>query len=64
LWNAPKPEIGGSVQAGKTNVATEIPFWGCPVMSFKASLPFHGMRQGFAASERDPNGPYCNISKS
>jgi hypothetical protein len=27
-WNAPKPEIGGSVQAGKTNVATEIVFWG------------------------------------
>jgi hypothetical protein len=36
------------VQAGKTNVATEIVFWGCPVMSFVASLPFHGMREDFA----------------
>jgi hypothetical protein len=27
------------------------------VMSFKASLPFHEVREGFAASERDPNGP-------
>jgi hypothetical protein len=26
-------------------------------MSFKASLPFHEVREGFAASERDPNGP-------
>jgi hypothetical protein len=45
------------VQADKTDVATQIPFWGCPVMSFKASLPFHEVREGFAASERDPNGP-------
>jgi hypothetical protein len=44
LWNAPKPEIGVSAQADKTNVAEEIPFWGCPVMNFKASLPFHGVR--------------------
>jgi hypothetical protein len=26
-------------------------------MSFKASLPFHEVREGFAASERDPSGP-------
>jgi hypothetical protein len=52
------------VQADKTNVATEIPFWGCPVMSFEASLPFHGVREDFAAFERDPNGPYLVISES
>jgi hypothetical protein len=52
------------VQAGNTNVAVEIPFWGCPVMSFEASLPFHGMRQDFAASERDPNAPYPNYFKN
>jgi hypothetical protein len=39
-------------------------FWGCPLMSFKDSLPFHGIRQGFAASERDPNGPYRAVLKS
>jgi hypothetical protein len=26
-------------------------------MSFKASLPFREVREAFAASERDPNGP-------
>jgi hypothetical protein len=45
------------VQADTTDGATQIPFWGCAVMSFKASLPFHEVRQGFGASERDPNGP-------
>jgi hypothetical protein len=49
LWNAPKPEIGGMVQAEKTLVAAEILLWGCPVTNFKASLPFYGMRQDFAA---------------
>jgi hypothetical protein len=49
LWNAPKPEIEGTVQAEKTSVAAEMLFWGCPVMNSKASLPFHGMRQDFAA---------------
>jgi hypothetical protein len=45
------------VQAEKTTVAAQMVFWGCPVMNFKASLPFYGMREDFAASERDPNGP-------
>jgi hypothetical protein len=49
LWNAPKPEIGGTVQAEKTSVAVETLFWGCPVTYFMAKLPFHGMRQDFAA---------------
>ena len=48
------------MQADKTNVATEIPFWGCPVMSFEAQLPFYGVREDFAASERDPNRPFCS----
>jgi hypothetical protein len=26
-------------------------------MRFKASLPLHEVREGFAASERDPDGP-------
>jgi hypothetical protein len=51
------------VQAGKTNVATEIAFWGCPVMSFEAQLPFYGVREGFAASERDTNGPFCSANE-
>jgi hypothetical protein len=51
------------VQADKTEVVTQIPFWGCPVMSFRASLPFYGMREDFAASERDPNGPYRIVSR-
>jgi hypothetical protein len=51
------------VQADKTNVATQIPFWGCPVMSFEAQLPFHGVREDFAASERDPNGPFCSANE-
>ena len=49
LWNAPKPEIGGTVQAEKASVARAMLFWGCPVKNFKAKLPFHGMGQDFAA---------------
>jgi len=46
--NAPNPEIGGSGKAEKTQVATAIPFSGCPGLSFEAQLPFHGVREGFA----------------
>jgi hypothetical protein len=49
FWNAPKPEIEGTVQAEKMSVATEMLYWACPVTNFKASLPFYGMRQDFAA---------------
>ena len=31
MWDAPKPEIGGTVQAEKTSVAVAIFFWGCLV---------------------------------
>jgi hypothetical protein len=51
-------------QAEKTTVAAKIAFWGCPVMNFRASLPFHGMRRDFAASERDPNGPPIPLRSS
>jgi hypothetical protein len=44
LWNAPKPEIGGTAQAEKTSVAKETFLWGCPGINFKATLPFYGMR--------------------
>jgi hypothetical protein len=43
LWNAPKPAIGGTVQAEKISVAKEILLWGCPGMNFRATLPFYGM---------------------
>jgi len=45
LWNAPKPEIEGTVEAEKTSVARAMLFWGCLVMNFRAKLPFHGMGQ-------------------
>jgi hypothetical protein len=51
------------VQADKTNVATQIPFWGCPVISFEAQLPFYEVREDFAASERDPNRPFCSANE-
>jgi hypothetical protein len=34
-----------------------LPLAGCPGMSSKAPLPFYGVREGLAVSERDPNGP-------
>ncbi len=59
LWNAPKPLIMVTVQAGKGVVAAERILWGCAVKNFRANLPFgpelkaegpfHGMRQDFAA---------------
>jgi len=30
-------------------VAADIIFWGCSGMNFRVLLPFHGMRQDFAA---------------
>jgi hypothetical protein len=31
------------VQAEKMSVAVDMLFWGCPVMNFRASLPFNEM---------------------
>jgi hypothetical protein len=63
LWNAPEPEIGGKVQAEKMSVAKEIFLWGCPVMYFKATLPFYGMWQDFAAFWKRPQQPLAHCFK-
>ena len=39
----------GVEQAEKATVIKEAILWGCPGQSFKANLPFNGMRQIFAA---------------
>ena len=39
----------GVEQAERTTVINEPVLWGCPGLSFKANLPFNGMRQIFAA---------------
>ncbi|UCF82817.1 MAG: hypothetical protein JSV50_16725 [Desulfobacteraceae bacterium] len=31
----------------------KIPFWGCPMMSFIADLPFYVMRPAYAAFEKE-----------
>jgi len=50
------------VQAEKTSASQEISFWGCPGMNFRASLPFHAMREAFAAfSKRSQRPPFFNI---
>jgi hypothetical protein len=41
--------IRGPGQAERAVVAAETIFWGCAVKNLKATLPFHGMREGFAA---------------
>jgi hypothetical protein len=41
--------IRGPAQAERAIVAAETVFWGCAVKNSKATLPFHGMREGFAA---------------
>jgi hypothetical protein len=47
----------GSEQAEKTSVTKETLLWGCPITNFKATLPFNGMRQFFAAFKKRPHGP-------
>jgi hypothetical protein len=42
-------EYAGGGQAGKVTVAAETVFWGCAVKNIRTTLPFHGVRQGFAA---------------
>ncbi|UCF84053.1 MAG: hypothetical protein JSV50_23345 [Desulfobacteraceae bacterium] len=48
LSNAPLSLNRGMEQAVKITVSRESGFWGCPRLSFKANLPFDGMRQFFA----------------
>jgi hypothetical protein len=65
LWNAPKRSVELTSkpcnsypgQADKVFVTVQIIFWGGTEINFMASLPFDGMRQDFAASGRNPNGP-------
>ena len=47
--NAPLALYRGVKQAVRATVAKECVLWGCPGLSFKAKLPFKGMRQLFAA---------------
>ena len=49
LFNAPLSLNRGMEQAVKNIVSRESFFWGCAGLSFKANLPFNGMRQFFAA---------------
>ena len=49
LSNAPLALNKGVEQAERTTVIKESVLWGCPGQSFKANLPFNGMRQFFAA---------------
>jgi len=57
LSNAPVALNKGSEQAEKASVATEALLWGCPITNFKATLPFNGMMQFFAAFKKRPHGP-------
>jgi hypothetical protein len=38
--------------------------WGCPGMNFKYTLPFHKMRQAYAAFEKRPPWPLQTYLKS
>ncbi|UCF83581.1 MAG: hypothetical protein JSV50_20830 [Desulfobacteraceae bacterium] len=31
----------------------KIPFWGCPMLNFKANLPFYVMKPAYAAFEKE-----------
>ena len=43
LWNAPWALYMTPGQAAKAAVYEEADLWGCPMTSFKATLPFHEM---------------------
>jgi hypothetical protein len=47
--NSPKAVIRGPAQAGKAIFAQAAIFWGCAEKSSGAKLPFHRIRQDFAA---------------
>jgi len=62
LLNAPVALNKGSEQAEKASVSTQTLLWGlpasgCPIMNFKATLPFNRMNQFFAAFKKRPRGP-------
>ena len=43
----------GSEQAERTTSFMKIPLWGCPMLNFKANLPFHVMKPAYAAFEKE-----------
>ena len=47
--NAPMTVIRGPVQAEMAVVAAETIFWGCAEQNIRTTLPFDGVREGFAA---------------
>ena len=49
LSNAPFALYKGAEQAERATVAKKWVLWGCPWSSFRAKLPFNGMRQFFVA---------------
>ena len=49
MSNAPMTVIRGPVQAERAVVAAETIFWGCAEKNIRTTLPFHGVREGFAA---------------
>ena len=53
LWHAPWALNRGWEQAVRATFAKECVLWGCPWLSFMANLPFGGMRQVYAAFEKE-----------
>jgi hypothetical protein len=51
LSNAPLALYRGVEQAVRTTVIKESVLWGCPGQSFKANLPFNGMRLAASSAE-------------
>jgi hypothetical protein len=43
----------GDEQAEKATSFMKIPFWGCPMLNFRADLPFHVMRPAYAVFEKE-----------
>jgi hypothetical protein len=43
----------GGKQAVKATSFMKVPFWGCPMLNFRADLPFHVMRPAYAAFEKE-----------
>jgi hypothetical protein len=63
--NAPLALYRGVEQAEKATAIKESVFWGCPGLSFKANLPFSGMRPFFAALLKEtPTALFALFSNS
>jgi len=53
--NAPDPEPASTGQAGKVSFRSGAIFWGCAVVNFKTTLPFHNAGPGYAGLLKDPH---------